>query len=105
MSDPPPANAAQTKTYARGSPRGAGVADHPLFQLTLVRFLEFLREPDAMFWVLIFPILLAAGLGVAFRSRPAEVLKIAAVTQSITQALRAEKLLDVQELSPQAAEM
>lgn len=105
MSDSVRANAAQTKASARGSPLGAGLADHPLIQLTLVRFREFVREPDAIFWVLIFPILLAAGLGVAFRSRPAEVLKIAAITPSITQALRAEKLLDVQELSPQAAEI
>ena len=32
-----------------------------------------------MFWALFFPILITAGLGVAFRSRPAEVLKVAAV--------------------------
>ena len=52
----------------------------PLVQLTLVRFREFLREPEALFWVFVFPILLAAGLGIAFRNRPADVLKIAAVT-------------------------
>jgi hypothetical protein len=58
MSDSVRANAAQTKASARGSPLGAGLADHPLIQLTLVRFREFVREPDAIFWVLIFPILL-----------------------------------------------
>jgi ABC-2 type transport system permease protein len=104
MSDPVQTNAAQTNTPAEGSPRGAGVADHPLIQLTLVRFREFVREPDAIFWVLIFPILLSAGLGLAFRSRPAEVLKIAAIAHPVAQALRTEKLLDVQELSPQSAE-
>ena len=46
----------------------------PLAQLTRVRFLEFLREPEAIFWVFIFPLLLAAGLGLAFRNRPPEVL-------------------------------
>jgi ABC-2 type transport system permease protein len=40
--------------------------------LTLVRFREFWREPEALFWVFIFPILLAAGLGLAFRNRPPE---------------------------------
>ena len=45
---------------------------HPLVQLTLVRYREFLREPEAVFWVFVFPVLLAAGLGVAFRSRPAD---------------------------------
>src|SRR5256885_17214638 len=49
--------------------------DHPLVQLTLVRFREFLREPEAVFWSLGFPILLAAGLGIAFRARPQERLK------------------------------
>jgi ABC-type multidrug transport system permease subunit len=48
------------------------VRDRPLYQLTKVRFLEFVREPEAMFWVFVFPILLTAGLGLAFRSRPPE---------------------------------
>jgi ABC-2 type transport system permease protein len=86
------------------SPGRASLADHPLVQLTLVRFREFLREPEAMFWVFIFPLLLAAGLGVAFRNRPADVLKIAAVTPEIVNSLRPEKLLDVQELPAGAAE-
>jgi len=78
-------------------------AAHPLVQLTLVRFREFMREPEALFWVFIFPILLAAGLGIAFRNRPADVLKIAAVTPELARSLKIEKLLDVQELSPEAA--
>jgi ABC-type multidrug transport system permease subunit len=36
-----------------------------------VRFAEFFREPEAVFWVYVFPILLATGLGIAFRSQPA----------------------------------
>jgi ABC-2 type transport system permease protein len=74
-------------------------SNHPLVQLTLVRFREFIREPEALFWVFIFPILLAAGLGIAFRNRPAEVLQIAAVTPQLAAPLRSEKLLDVQQLS------
>jgi ABC-type polysaccharide/polyol phosphate export permease len=38
--------------------------------LILTRFREFFREPEAVFWVYVFPILLATGLGIAFRSRP-----------------------------------
>src|SRR5688572_22689464 len=53
--------------------------DHPLVQLTLVRFREFLREPEALFWVFGFPLLLAAGLGLAFRNTPAEVLTVGVV--------------------------
>ncbi|HEV7965999.1 MAG TPA: ABC transporter permease [Candidatus Acidoferrales bacterium] len=86
------------------SPRGTSFADHPLVQLTLVRFLEFIREPEALFWVFVFPILLAAGLGIAFRNRPADVLRIAAVTPELAQSLRQEKLLDVQQLDAQAGQ-
>jgi ABC-2 type transport system permease protein len=92
-----------SKPQPRAAALDTGIAGHPLVQLTLVRFYEFLREPEALFWVFIFPILLAAGLGVAFRNRPAEVLKIATVTPAITQALQPEKLLDAQQYSPEAA--
>jgi len=91
------------KEAARKSPRPRTRKEHPLAQLTLVRFLEFIREPEALFWVFIFPILLAAGLGIAFRNRPADVLKIATVTPQLAQSLRQEKLLDVAELPAGAA--
>src|SRR3984957_14111209 len=86
------------------SPRANSFADHPLVQLTLVRFLEFIREPEALFWVFIFPILLAAGLGIAFRNRPAEVLQIAEVSPELAQPPRQEKLLAVQEMTAEAAQ-
>jgi len=72
-----------------------------LRQLTLVRFREFSREPEAVFWVFIFPILLAAGLGLAFRNRPAEVLTVGVVNSDLARSLRAEKLLRVEEYSLQ----
>ena len=78
--------------------------NHPLVQLTLMRMREFLREPEALFWALIFPIALAAGLGIAFRNRPPEVIRVAAVTPRIAEALRPEKLLDVMQLPPAFAE-
>jgi ABC-type multidrug transport system permease subunit len=49
----------------------------PLWELTRARIVEFLREPEAIFWVFVFPVLLALGLGIAFRNRPAESLRIA----------------------------
>ena len=54
--------------------------DSSLAQLTLVRFREFLREPEAVFWTFAFPIILALGLGVAFRNKPADTIAIAVVT-------------------------
>ena len=48
-------------------------------ELTLARVRELTREPEAIFWVFVFPILLAAILGVAFRSRPPDALPVAVV--------------------------
>jgi ABC-2 type transport system permease protein len=52
----------------------------PLAELTLVRLKELSREPEAVFWIFIFPIVLAAILGLAFRSRPPEALPVAVVS-------------------------
>lgn len=49
---------------ARPAPRSA------LYELTLCRTKEFLREKEAVFWVFLFPILLCVALGLAFRDKP-----------------------------------
>jgi ABC-type multidrug transport system permease subunit len=72
-----------------------------LFQLTLVRFRLFLREPEAIFWIFVFPILLAEGLGIAFRNRPPDVLPVGATTVQLTQALAADKGLTATTMSEQ----
>ncbi len=41
---------------------------HAFQQLILARIREFYREPEALFWVYGFPIILAVGLGIAFSS-------------------------------------
>ena len=86
------------------SQSGRSIADHALTQLTFVRIREFIREPEALFWSLAFPIVLATGLGIAFRNRPPEVLKVAASTQELAGSLRREPLLDVRQLSPEASD-
>jgi ABC-type multidrug transport system permease subunit len=43
-----------------------------LYQLTLARVREAVREPGVLFWVFGFPILLSVGLGLAFRGRGPE---------------------------------
>lgn len=68
-----------------------------LLQLTLTRFRLFLREPEAIFWIFIFPILLAVGLGIAFRNRPADVLQVGGTTTQLVQALNADKGLTAKE--------
>jgi hypothetical protein len=46
--------------------------NHPLLQLFIARLREFYREPVALFWVYGFPMILAVGLGFAFRERKPE---------------------------------
>jgi ABC-type multidrug transport system permease subunit len=53
-----------------------GPGQHPLLQLTLARIREFVREPEALFWVFVFPVLLALALGIAFRNRPVETIPV-----------------------------
>src|SRR5947207_168619 len=50
---------------------------HPLWQLTLMRWRIFVREPSAVFWAYAFPVVLALALGVAFRNRPPEPVGVA----------------------------
>ena len=70
--------------------------NNSLWQLTLVRFREFVREPEAIFWTFVFPILLTAGLGLAFRNKPADLVKVGTTTQEIASQLKSEKGLDVE---------
>jgi ABC-2 type transport system permease protein len=78
---------------------------HPLVELTRTRLLEFGREPEAVFWVFIFPVLLALALGIAFRAKPTDRLR-AAVERGTPGAARIATILHaapdlaVEELSP-----
>ena len=51
----------------------------PLLQLTLTRIREFVREPEALFWVFAFPLLLAIALGLAFRDKAPDRIPIGVV--------------------------
>jgi ABC-type multidrug transport system permease subunit len=50
---------------------------HPLLELTLVRLKEFWREPEAVFWAFIFPVLMVTALGIAFRNVGPTKVKVA----------------------------
>ena len=81
-----------------------------LRQLALTRFREFVREPEALFWALLFPILLSLGLGLAFRNRPAELVHVGVVARqpadsAMLQALRASTAIAAESLDADAARL
>jgi len=71
----------------------------PIIQLTLARLREFFREPEAVFWVYGFPILMAVLLGIAFREQPIERITVdlqeGPGAETAATALKAIKKFDV----------
>jgi ABC-2 type transport system permease protein len=49
------------------------------------RMKELWREPEVIFWVFAFPLLLAFGLGIAFRNKPPDTTSVAIVNNSHAQ--------------------
>jgi hypothetical protein len=58
--------------------------------------LELKREPEVVFWVFVFPLLLALGLGIAFRNKPADASSVAIVAGAGTQQAEAMLLRSTQ---------
>ena len=73
-----------SQTSKLDQPRGTAPARHNgrwsgYRHLLWARILELKREPEVVFWVFIFPLLLAAGLGIAFRNKPADVTSVVVI--------------------------
>ncbi len=49
---------------------------HPILAITLARLREFVRRPEAVFWVYFFPVLMVIVLGVAFRNQKVETFDV-----------------------------
>jgi len=80
------------------------------WHLLVARMKELKREPEVIFWVFAFPLLLALGLGIAFRNKPAEATSIAIVqgpgapdVASMIQQSRHSAFIHVQLLDREAA--
>jgi ABC-2 type transport system permease protein len=71
------------------TPDAGGRPRPPLVELIYARLRELIREPEAVFWVFVFPIVLTAILGLAFRSRPPDALRIAVAAGPHAEARRA----------------
>src|SRR5579864_7749689 len=67
----------QTETPARAPRRNGRWSGYS--HLLMARMLELKREPEVVFWVFIFPLLLALGLGIAFRNKPGDAVSVAIV--------------------------
>ncbi len=67
-------------------------------RLLQMRMLELWREPEVIFWVFVFPLLLALGLGIAFRSKPADITPVA-----IIDGPKAQEVLGLLQRSPDHA--
>jgi ABC-type multidrug transport system permease subunit len=65
-----------------------------LAEMTLSRIREFIREPEAVFWVFAFPVLLAIALGFAFREKPPDRIPIGVVAEGGGAASPTAKILE-----------
>ena len=103
------------RTATRSSSNEQRVSS-PLVELTIARLKEFLREPEAVFWVFAFPVLMALALGVAFRTHEArrcergraeagERVRTAASADAIAKTLTDAGGIRVRVLSPPEAEV
>lgn len=81
---------------------------NPLVELTLSRFREFLREPEAIFWVFAFPVVMTCALGIAFRSRGTEPVIAGVVEQAgadqVVAALEQNGKFTVRRIAPDEAD-
>ena len=50
-----------------------------LVELVRARLLEIVREPEALFWMFVFPVLMAVALGIAFPSRTVDTVIVGVV--------------------------
>ena len=87
---------------------GRGGTYRPLVELTLARVREFVREPEAMFWTFVFPILISLALAIAFPTtggRPVVVgLPPGTAAEPLRKALGSVAGVVVREVSPENAQ-
>jgi ABC-2 type transport system permease protein len=71
----------------------------PFYRILLARIKEPIREPEVLFWIFVFPLIMAVGLGIAFRNKPPEKIAVTVVdgprAEATARALSASPLLTV----------
>jgi ABC-2 type transport system permease protein len=56
--------------------------NRPFIQLVIIQFKEYIREPGVIFWSLLFPVLMAWGLGLAFGTKNESIHRLALISTS-----------------------
>jgi ABC-type multidrug transport system permease subunit len=76
----------------------------PLVQLTLARLREFVREPEALFWAFVFPIVMSIAMAIAFPARGTRPVLVAVEqgprVEQIRETLRATPGVTVRDIRP-----
>jgi ABC-type multidrug transport system permease subunit len=79
----------------------------PLLQLTLARLREFIREPEAVFWAFVFPILMSVAMAVAFPAGATRPVVVAVAdgegAAAVRHALASRRDIEVRPLEPGSA--
>ncbi|HYG18508.1 MAG TPA: ABC transporter permease [Ohtaekwangia sp.] len=71
-----------------------------LYQLVLLNFRTFFREPAVLFWAVLFPIIMAWVLGIAFSEKGESVRTVYVIGEQIPPALQGEKVFGEQTGNP-----
>ena len=75
---------------------------HPILAIAIARLREFIRRPEAVFWVYLFPVLMVIILGIAFRNQPVESFEVDVVRSSASDEIL-KKLAGKPEIKPHVA--
>ncbi|MDR0757080.1 MAG: ABC transporter permease, partial [Tannerella sp.] len=68
------------------------LADNQLYRLCIAQFLETVREPEVLFWGMVFPILISIGLGLAFMQNTETKFRVMLVAEHVAEL---DSLLDI----------
>ena len=87
-------------------PTDARATYRPLVALTLARFREFVREPEALFWTFLFPIIMSVAMAIAFPAGGGQTVRVGvtagAESHALQQALAGVKDVVVREIPADA---
>ena len=77
----------------------------PILELTLARLREFVREPEALFWTFLFPIIMSVTMAIAFPAGGGQTVRVGIApgpgSEALRQAFSSAKDVVVKEVPPE----